>query len=121
SGPARRTKRRSVAFDAWDVVAVPFPFSDRPGAKRRPAVILSGKTFNQRGHAIMSMITTKDQPPWPGDHRISDLKAAGLHVPCLVRLKMFTLDDRLVQRRLGRLSPPDRASVAAHLRAFMPV
>lgn len=105
--------------EAWDVVAVPFPFSDRPGAKRRPALVLSRKPFNAAGHAVMAMITTKATPPWPGDHALKNVGAAGLRVPCLVRLKLFTLDGRLLQKRLGRLSAPDRSEVTAALRTHL--
>lgn len=106
-----------MTCDPFDVVTVPFPFIDGPGAKRRPALVLSARTFNSRGHTLMAMITTQGTPPWPGDHHLVDRGTAGLDSPCLVRLKVFTLDNRLVLRRIGRLSPKDRASVAAALKA----
>ena len=45
--------------EQWDVVVVPFPFTEKPGAKRRPAVVLSKKGFNEHGHTVLLMITTK--------------------------------------------------------------
>lgn len=107
----------SVTCDPWDVVAVPFPFTDRPGTKRRPALAISAKAFNLRGHTVMAMITTKATPPWPGDQQLVDPRAAGLRVPCLVRLKLFTLDNRLILKRIGRLSTQDRASLTRALKA----
>lgn len=97
--------------DSGDVVVVPFPFSERPGAKRRPALALSRQRFNAAGHTILSMITTQSHAPWPGDVVIEDLDAAGLPRPCLVRLKLFTLDNRLLLRRTGRLAKGDRKAV----------
>ena len=100
-----------MTCDRWDVVAVPFPFSERPGAKRRPALVLSNRPFNRAGHSVLCMITTKADPPWPADHRIGDLGAAGLPVPCIVRLKLFTLDNMLIEKKLGRLGKSDRTAV----------
>ena len=97
--------------DQWDVVVVPFPFSERDGQKRRPALVLSLRGFNCAGHTAMAMITTQTHHPWPGDCLILDLDRAGLPSPCIVRLKMFTLDNRLIVRRCGTLASQDRESV----------
>ncbi len=103
--------------DAGDLAVVPFPSSERPGTKRRPSLVLSGRPFNAAGHTILAMVTTKADPPWPGDVRIGDLEAAGLRRPCIVRPKLFTLDNRLVLRRAGRLASKDRQAVRASLEA----
>ncbi len=103
-----------------DVAVVPFPFADRPGAKRRPALVLSESAFNgDSGHTVLAMITTKRAPVWPGDTPIEDLVGAGLPSPCAVRLKLFTLDNRLLLRRAGRLSEGDRARVGESLTACL--
>ena len=39
---------------------------------------------------------------------MNDLAEAGLKTPCVMRLKLFTLDNRLIARRVGALSAPDR-------------
>ena len=56
----------------YDVVTVPFPFIDRSETKRRPAVVLSSRKFNRSNHTILTMITTKKEPAWPGGTPISD-------------------------------------------------
>ena len=108
--------KRSVTCKPWDVVVVPFPFSERPASRRRPALVLSRRGFNKAGHTVLAMITTSAATPWPGDTPIEDLESAGLRVACRVRLKLFTLDNRLVVRRLGSLSASDRDAVTAGLR-----
>lgn len=105
--------------DAGEVAVVPFPFSDRPGTKRRPALVLSHRRFNEAGHTIFSMITTKAHFPWPGDVVIEHLEAAGLQCPCIVRLKLFTLDNRLLLRRAGKLGKNDREAVWSKLEAHL--
>lgn len=106
--------------EAFDVVAVPFPFVDSARAKRRPAVALTGREFNLSGHSIFAMVTTKSHAPWPGDSEIQDFAAAGLRQVCLVRLKLFTLDNRLIAKRIGRLGPKDRMAFGASIRKFLP-
>lgn len=105
--------------DRWDVVVVPFPFTDRPASKRRPALTLSQREFNVHGHSVLAMITTKVDPTWPGDTRLADPAEAGLPVASTVRLKLFTLDNRLITRIAGALSSGDRRRVAAQLDRFM--
>jgi mRNA interferase MazF len=104
-----------VISDRWDVVVVPFPFTDRPATKRRPALAISRRDFNAAGHSILAMITTKADPAWPGDTRLTDLAGAGLPAPSLVRLKLFTLDNRLIVKIAGKLSAGDRKRVGAEL------
>jgi mRNA interferase MazF len=102
------------------MVVVPFPFSEKPGAKRRPALVLSARAFNDAGHTVFAMVTSKGHSPWPGDTGIGDLVAAGLRVPCLVRMKLFTLDNRLILKRMGTLAAKDAKAVADALRATLP-
>jgi mRNA interferase MazF len=108
-----------VICESWQVVVVPFPFTDRTATKRRPALILSEKSFNRHGHTVLAMITSAAHGPWPGDTRIEDAKAAGLEATSIVRLKLFTLDNRFIARQIGALGPTDRASVTTHLREVL--
>lgn len=67
------------------------------------------------------MITSASHRPWPGDTPILDLKTAGLKAPSLVRLKLFTIDNRFIARRIGALEGTDRTAVSTHVRKCMPV
>ncbi len=107
--------------EPWQVVIVPFPVTDRSQTKRRPALVLSQTRFNRRGHSILSMITSAAHEPWPGDAPLTDLVSAGLQSPCLVRLKIFTLDNRFMLRRIGTLAAADRKRVGSELAAHLVV
>lgn len=106
-----------MSFERFTVVRVPFPFTDRNATKNRPALVLSdAAAFNTpAGHSVMAMITSQGNAPWPLDCPVTDLGAAGLPAPSLVRFKLFTLDDRLVRGELGRLSAADAATVGSGL------
>lgn len=110
-----------TAFERFAVVRVPFPFSDRQASKRRPALVLSDPAFQQHsGHLLLAMVTSARQSAWPLDWPIANRTAAGLNQPCLVRFKLFTLDERLVLGSLGVLAVHDRAGVTASLHALLP-
>ncbi len=103
----------------WEVVTVPFPFTEKPGTKRRPALVLSKRVFNENGHSLLLMITTQAHSPWPGDTTLEAYRAVGLQTACIVRLKAFTLDNRLILKKLGNISAADRQKIAEHLRAYV--
>ena len=106
--------------EPWQVVVVPFPFTDRAATKRRPAVVLSTKAFNRQGHSVLAMITSASHRPWPGDSALTDRSSAGLTTPSRVRLKIFTLDNRFIARRIGLLSARDRNAVGAQVHDCLP-
>ncbi len=98
--------------DFGDVVVVPFPFVDRPIAKRRPAVVLSAEDFNRdNDQSILLMITTAAASHWPSDIRISDGVEAGLSHQSVVRWKAFTLPNLAILRRIGQLGERDKELV----------
>ena len=98
---------------------VPFPFVEGGGAKRRPALVISAEAFDASGHTVLAMITTSTRRTWPGDVELVDYGDAGLHRPCILRLKLFTLDRRLILGTVGRLSERDRKSARGSLRRFL--
>lgn len=106
----------------FDVVVVPFPFTDRNATKRRPALVLTSHTFNQQArHSVLAMITSAGQSGWPGDHSIENLETAGLPTDCLVRLKLFTLDHRLIIRKAGVLGASDQRKLRAAWKGLLAV
>ena len=109
--------RRTVSFDRYAVVRVPFPFTDRGATKNRPALVLSDpQAFNTpAGHSVMAMITSEENAPWPLDCTLTDLAAAGLPAPSKVRFKLFTLDHRVVRGEIGKLAAADADRVSEAL------
>jgi mRNA interferase MazF len=48
------------------------------------------------------------------------LAPTGLKQPCRIRLKIFTLDERLLLGRLGELAEVDREGVGRKVRDLLP-
>lgn len=105
-----------MIFDPLDVVIVPFPFSDRAGRKRRPALVISSADFNARHqHVICAMITSVPGSGWPSDVELNNWREAGLAVACRVRFKVFTLDRSVIVGRVGSLSGRDVPAAKAQI------
>ncbi len=110
-----------MTFEAFDVVVVPFPFTDRTTNKRRPALVLSdADNFNKKvGQSVLAMITSAVNSDWPLDVNIQDLDVSGLPSPSVVRMKLFTLDDKLVIRKAGVLALQDQMAVSTALHQLL--
>ncbi|HLB58804.1 MAG TPA: type II toxin-antitoxin system PemK/MazF family toxin [Bdellovibrionota bacterium] len=105
-------------YKRFDIVVLPFPFSDQLNQKRRPVVIISSDIFNsQSGHFISAMITTAKKSSWPFDTEIKDLKSSGLYFPCFIRMKLFTADKRMVAKRIGHLAAVDQKALINNLKS----
>jgi mRNA interferase MazF len=107
-----------VTYEAFTVVVVRFPFTDRSTNKRRPALVLSDlRYFNQKvRQSVLAMITSASNSDWPLDVVIEDLDSAGLPAASVVRMKLFTLDDQWVVRKAGILAAGDRERVVDSVR-----
>ena len=107
-----------MTYKRYDVVVVPFPFTDKNSGKRRPALLLSSeKSFNEiANHSILAMITSAKHSSWPMDIEITDLDLAGLASESIIRMKLFTLDNSLILRKAGELAQKDRTVLKKNLK-----
>lgn len=108
------------AYKQFDVVVVPFPFTDSNKTKKRPALVLSSSSWTI-DKSILAMITTSGHLPWPLDMVISDLKAAGINSPSKVRFKLFTIDNNLIVKKIGSLSQSDRTDISSKIKSIFEV
>jgi mRNA interferase MazF len=109
-----------LSFATFDIVVVPFPYSDRLAEKRRPALVVSAPALEDSLLRIwVAMITSDRGQHLPGDVQVSDLATAGLPAASLVRAsKIATIETDRVLRRAGRLSSADVTAATAALRSF---
>ena len=98
-----------MKLQPFDVVVVPFPYSDRLAERRRPSLVVSHAELPARlGRVWVAMITSVAHQEL-GDVAFGDLAAAGLPVTSTLRAsKLATLDSDRVIRIVGRLSDDDQ-------------
>lgn len=108
SGIVKRIVRHLMHYNQWDIVVVPFPFINSNKSKPRPVLILNNESFSlENSYYLGAMITSSKRDQWYGDIEISNISEAGLSVNSTIRFKVFTLDERIIKRKIGKLSKID--------------
>ena len=89
----------------FDIVVVPFPYSDQLAEKRRPALVVSSNAFNKKhGLLWIMMITSAANPKRPGDIVIAANTKTGLPAASLIRpSKIATIEPERMVRVAGRI------------------
>lgn len=101
-----------TAISPGAIVLVDFPFAGGRGAKRRPALVVSGEAFHaQRGDYVVVAISSR--PALDGfDLPITRWREVGLYLPSVLRLgQVLTLDAFTVVAVLGNLPATDLARI----------
>ena len=98
-------------YEFGDVVLARVPFTSQRGTKQRPAVVVSGAAYARaRPDVILMAVTGRIRsPPGFGEIVIEDWDEAGLLKRSVLKPVLFTIEQRLIARILGRLSAGDRA------------
>ena len=76
-----------TAYKPGDVILVAYPFEERDGGRRRPALVVSPAQYNDAtGELVVAQITSRiTATPRPGDYEIRDWKDANLPCAAMVR------------------------------------
>lgn len=103
--------------EVWDVVKVPFPYTNRPIHQYRPSLVIAssdaaGSTESPGPRLLwVLMITSAEHRTWPGDVAITDLEHAGLPAASVVRTtKIATVEDGMAES-IGSLGLAERGLV----------
>lgn len=105
-----------ASFRQGDVIKVPFPCTDRSTRQSRPALVVSaGGIEEAHGLLWVVMITSTGNRGWPGDVPVTNLAAAGLPAPSVVRTAKIATIEASDAARLGKVSPALFKQVAMRL------
>ena len=109
-----------ATFKLWDVVKIPFPYTDRPVPQRRPALVIAGGSI-EAGYGLLwvLMITSAENRRWKNEVVVSDLSMAGLPASSVVRCVKFATIESGHAQGIGSLDSSDRSRVAGHLRRIL--
>ena len=107
-------------FDRYDIVSVPFPYTDRAAIERRPALVVSDAALAGRhGLLWVLMITAAENRSWQGDVPIPDHRAVGLPIPSIIRTVKIAIVEASRARLRGRLPAATAALVAAAVKSIL--
>ncbi len=107
-------------FKAGDVVVVPFPYADMRTEKRRPALVVSNTTFNQKHDLVwVVMITSAEHRTWPDDIDVP-LSKTGLTAASRIRTaKLATIDVSRIIRKAGSVDKSTRDRCLQKLAGYL--
>jgi len=95
-----------------DVVLLPIQFTDLTSHKVRPAVVIGRNGLDLYLVPISSQQSNID-------FNLSGWRSAGLNVACGVKSQIATVEERLVIKIVGKLTPPDQKSLDQRLRQWL--
>jgi mRNA interferase MazF len=98
------------SFERFDVVKLPYPYTNRPVHEHRPGLVVA---VIEEGPGLLwvMMITSAANRAWPGDVVIGDAGAVGLPAPSVIRTAKIATVDAALADRLGRLGAGERKEV----------
>ncbi len=114
----------TTSYKRGDVVLVLFPFTDLTGTKQRPALVISPDVFNSiRDDVLIAAITSQVPANLAVDEFLippAELSVGGLPKSSIVRLlKLISLHQRLIVKRIGRLPEPTVTKVLEQIRKLL--
>jgi len=94
-----------MTYKQWDIILIPFPFTNLRGLKKLPALIISPDNFNNNESDLIFAFLTSNISTTPciGDYHLKYWKSAGLPKPTKFKLKIATIVKTVVVKRLGQL------------------
>src|SRR3954452_960607 len=103
-----------MSYSRNEIVLLPIPFTDLSSRKVRPAVVLGHSSH--AGDLFVAPISSQVQNT---AIPLVEWKAAGLNVPCGIKSQLATIEERLVAKSVGKLSPSDQTKLDQALRRWL--
>ena len=100
-----------------EIVLVSYPFSDLSGLKVRPAVVINGPHLSH--DLLLTPLTSRIMSLLEGEFVLLKGREAGLNVVSAVKRGIFTIEERLVVKRIGHLLPEDGEKLEASLGVWL--
>lgn len=97
-----------IMFKQRDIILVPIPFTDLTSQKRRPAVVISADTYNEKNEDIVVVALTSNVEPRDFSLTVTsdDLEYGSLKITSMIRVdKIYTLNKSIIVKTFGRVKP----------------
>src|SRR3954470_18393357 len=95
-----------------DIVLLPIPFTDLTSRKVRPAVVIGRNGADLFLVPISSVLSNTD-------FTLQQWRAAGLNVPCGAKAQLATVEEKMVVKTVGVLTPADQKVLDERLRTWL--
>ena len=105
------------SYSKNDIVLVRYPFSDLSSSKVRPAVIVNAPHSSQ--DIFIVPLTSKTTSLLAGEFILADWSIAGLNIETAVKRGLYTVQQNLVVKVIGSLTPADAAQLAQSLHDWL--
>ncbi|MBF2015943.1 MAG: type II toxin-antitoxin system PemK/MazF family toxin [Rivularia sp. T60_A2020_040] len=99
------------------VILVRYPFSDLSAIKVRPAVVVNSESSSQ--DYLIVPLTSRIDSLFPGEFILTDWEAAQLNVPTAVKRGIYTIEQSLIIKFIGKLSAQDAQTIDTSLRLWL--
>jgi mRNA interferase MazF len=108
-----------MTFNRWDIVLLPFPFTNLKAVKKRPALVVSPEKYNSGSDLLVMFMTSNlKAKPKLGDYIITEWEESGLPKPSMTRMKFATIDKTLAIKKIAELTDSDIVALKLKLRDF---
>ena len=111
-----------MRLEAGTLVLVPFPYSNLRATKRRPAVVVSRREYNDQGPDILVCAMTSNLANSGHSVLVSQRDLVEGHLPKDSRVKVDRLASlqKELMKPVGRLRPATMRQVYQELRSLFP-
>ena len=109
-----------MKYKYGDIVLVEFLYSESNVTKKRPALVISSKNYNnKRKEILIAAITSNIKRVLYGDTKIENWQETGLKFSSLVTGIVQTVRQRMINRKLGVFSKKDLQNVESNLKKIV--
>ncbi len=105
------------SYSKNDIVLIRYPFSDLSSSKVRPAVVVNAPHTSQ--DIFIVPLTSKTTTLLAGEFILADWAIARLNIETAVKLGLYTVQQNLVVKVIGAMTPADAEQVEQSLRDWL--
>lgn len=105
-----------------DILLVPIPFTDLSSQKRRPVIVISNNSYNQKTAdlVVVAMTSNPVEANYSFTITSDDLEKGTLNHPGKVRVdKIYTLAQSIVVKTFGRVNEKTMERIREELQALV--
>jgi mRNA interferase MazF len=100
-----------------DVILVQYPFSDLSAYRVRPGVIVSHPHVSSDYFIVP--LTSKIRNLLPGEFPLKFWQKAGLNVPTAVKRGIYTINQTLIVKTIGKLEPSNSQQLQNSIKQWL--